>query len=77
VVGNVKLTFEEFSHILTQVEACLNSRPSIPASTADDDGIETLSPSHFLIGKPLAAFPDPSFRINLSLYYITDILVGI
>lgn len=61
VVGSVKLTFEEFSTILTQVEACLNSRPLIPVNTADDDGIETLTPGHFLIGKPLATLPDPSF----------------
>ena len=42
VIGSVKLTFEELSTILTQVEACLNSRPLIPVNTADDDGIETL-----------------------------------
>ena len=61
VVGSVKLTFEEFSTILTQFEACLNSCPLIPMSTADDDGIEVLTPGHFLIGKPLSALPDPSF----------------
>ena len=58
VVGSVKLTFEELSTILTQVEVC---HPLIPVSTADDDGIETLTPGHFLIGKPLAALPDPSY----------------
>ena len=61
VVGSVKLTFEEFSTILAQIEACLNSRPLVPMSTADDDGIEVLTPGHFLIGKPLSALPDPSF----------------
>ena len=61
MVGSVKLTFEEFSTILTHIEACLNGRPLIPISTADDDGIEVLTPGHFLIGKPLSIVPDPSF----------------
>ena len=59
IVGNVKLTFEEFSTLLTQVEACLNSRPLTPLD--DDDGIEALTPGHFLIGRPLQALPDDSF----------------
>ena len=61
VVGSVKLTFEEFCTILTQVEACLNSRLLTPVNVADDDGIQVLTPGHFFISKPLAALPDPSF----------------
>ena len=52
VVSPVRLTFEEFTTVLTQIEACLNSRPP------DDDGISALTPGHFLIGKPLTSLPD-------------------
>jgi len=60
--GDSKLTFEELTTVLTQVEACLNSRPLIPAISTDDDGIEVLTPGHFLIGQPLTALPDSSFE---------------
>ncbi len=58
VVGENKLTFEEMSTVLCQVESCLNSRPLVPLNSPNDDGIEALTPGHFLIGKPLEALPD-------------------
>ena len=58
VVSPVKLTFEEFTTVLTQIEACLNSRPLTPVNLPEDDGIAALSPGHFLIGKPLMSLPD-------------------
>ena len=59
VTNNVKFTFEELITILSQIEACLNSRPLV-LITCDDDGIEALTPGHFLIGRPIEALPDVS-----------------
>lgn len=57
VVGETKLSFEEITTILTQIEACLNSRPLVPGQS--EDGIGSLTPSNFLIGRPLQSLPDP------------------
>ncbi|GBL93579.1 hypothetical protein AVEN_59755-1 [Araneus ventricosus] len=52
VIGGQKLTLEEFITILAEIEGVLNSRPLTPLSPEFDD-FETLSPRHFLIGRPI------------------------
>ena len=56
-MGEAWLTYEELTTTLAQVEACLNSRPLTPLPEPSD-ALETLTPGHFLIGKPLTALPD-------------------
>jgi hypothetical protein len=60
IVGKALLTFEEFSTLITQVEACLNSQPLIALSNEPDDP-SYLSPGHFLIDAPLTSLPKPHF----------------
>jgi len=64
VLGDKTLTFEKFSTVLCQVEACLNSRPLAPLSDYLDD-YQFLTPGHFLIGATITAPPEPSI-LNLT-----------
>lgn len=63
------LNFEEFSTLSARIEAILNSRPLCAISTNPNDGIDYLSPGHFLIGAPLIARPDSEeCHLNLSIH---------
>ena len=65
VMGEQRLSYEELTTLLHQVEACMNSRPLCTISESPDDSC--LTPGHFLIGCPLISRPqmDPEL-INLS-----------
>ena len=60
ITANVKLTFEELTTTLCQIESWLNSRPLL-TSYEDIDGIQPLTPGHFMIGRPLETLPDPTY----------------
>ncbi|KAL0894301.1 hypothetical protein ABMA27_014299 [Loxostege sticticalis] len=51
VLGTQKLTYEELATLLSQLEACLNSRP-LCALSEDPEDINFLTPSHFLSSGP-------------------------
>ncbi|XP_050531544.1 uncharacterized protein LOC126900111 [Daktulosphaira vitifoliae] len=59
VIGLTTLMFEEMTTLLTQIEACLNSRPITELSN-DPNDYNALTPAHFLIGESLLLPPEPS-----------------
>lgn len=61
-IGETKLTYEEFTTVLNQIEACLNSRPVCPLTDNADD-LEVLTPGHFLIGESLLLPPEADLTI--------------
>uniref|UniRef100_A0A8D8WGD5 Integrase catalytic domain-containing protein n=1 Tax=Cacopsylla melanoneura TaxID=428564 RepID=A0A8D8WGD5_9HEMI len=54
----------EFITLLCRIEACLNSRPLGVPSNLPEDGIDCLTPGHFLIGGPLLARPEVDWSIT-------------
>lgn len=61
IIGDANVTYEEMSTLLTQIEACLNSRPLCPVSEDPLDNF-ILTPAHFLIQDTLTAIPEPDLQ---------------
>ena len=59
VVDSHNVFIDELYSITVEIEAILNSRPVTPLDSAQDDGIEVLTPGHFLVGKALKSVPAP------------------
>ncbi|XP_058449169.1 uncharacterized protein LOC131429138 [Malaya genurostris] len=60
-LGNSTLTVDQLTTLLTQIEACLNSRPLTQTST-DPEDLDFLTPGHFLIHRPLTTIVEPSLE---------------
>ncbi|XP_058817215.1 uncharacterized protein LOC131680520 [Topomyia yanbarensis] len=60
-LGNSKLSFEDLTTLLTQIEASMNSRPIVPLSE-DPNDIAALTPAHFLIGSTMHSLPEPELH---------------
>ena len=61
MMGTLIMTFEELTTISCQVEAFLNSRPLMPITSHNTDGLIALTPGHFLFLDSPRAYPeDPS-----------------
>lgn len=58
LIGEAKLTYEDFSTLLCQIESCLNSRPLLTL-TYDPSDLQPLTPAHFLIQSALYLIPEP------------------
>ncbi|XP_037807268.1 uncharacterized protein LOC119600793 [Lucilia sericata] len=65
IIGEHRLTFEEMTTLLTQIEAVLNSRPLHQLDSCPDS-IETLTPGHFLIGRPMMEYPEKNDDFKVS-----------
>ncbi|XP_075990145.1 uncharacterized protein LOC142985786 [Anticarsia gemmatalis] len=57
VLGEQKLTYEEFYTLLTKIEACMYSRPLLPMTEDPDEFYNCLTPGHFLTGGPILSLP--------------------
>ncbi len=58
VIGSNVLSYEELDTLTKEISADLNSRPLVQMDSAPEDGIEPLTPGHFITFKPLVSLPE-------------------
>ena len=58
IVRNTKLNYKELLKVFMQVQACMNGCPLRAIPHNSNEGIEVLTPAHFLISCPIQAIPD-------------------
>ena len=64
----IALTYEEWTTVCCQEESCLNSRPLGTFTSHPVDGVTPLTPGHFLLGRPLTAYPETELTGDPSHY---------
>ncbi|XP_055600725.1 uncharacterized protein LOC129749702 [Uranotaenia lowii] len=69
VIGSRQMSYEDYTTLLVQISAALNSRPIIALSD-DPSDIDALTPSHFLIGSRMTDLPDQNYQ-NIPLNRLT------
>jgi len=57
-IGDQILTRDDMCTLLSEVGACLNSRPLYPTSN-DPSDLNVITPGHFLVGESLVGLPEP------------------
>ena len=64
-LGSQRLTFEKFyTMLVAEVEATVNSRLLVTLDSVSTDGVQALTPGHFLVGRPLRALPEAMDRMG-------------